>query len=129
MKKILNTPHEFQFYDKVFIENLTVLASIGIYEWEQTIKQRLEIDVVMYWDNKKAAQSDDVADCLNYAEISEAITQYIQAKPFGLIERVAEEVANLLLVQYMIPAVHITVKKPTAVAAAKTVGVSIFRQS
>lgn len=119
--------NELALHDKVWIEGLTVLASIGVYDWEQTIKQRLELDIVMYWDNKPAAASDDVVDCLNYAAISEAITEYITTRRFALIERVAEEIAHLLLGHYQLPAVEITVRKPTAVASAKQVGVSILR--
>ncbi|SES64568.1 dihydroneopterin aldolase [Thorsellia anophelis] len=127
MNKGLNRLNELVLHDKVWIESLTVLASIGVYDWEQTIKQRLELDIVMYWDNRQAALSDDVSDCLNYAAISEAVTHYISAGKFALIERVAEEIAQLLLVNYHLPAVEVTVRKPTAVASANQVGVTILR--
>lgn len=116
-----------QPYDEVFIEGLTLLASIGVYDWEQTIKQKLVFDVRMFWDNRTPAKSDDVNDCLNYAAVSETIIAFVTAKPFALIERVAEEVANLLLVEFKLPAVEITLRKPTAVASAQSVGVKIFR--
>ena len=44
----------------------------------------------------KAAETDDVQYCLNYAEVSQFILDYVQAKPFLLIERVAYEVAEQL---------------------------------
>ena len=50
--------------DRVFIEELTVFAQIGVYDWEQQIKQKLVFDLEMAWDCKQAAETDDVAYCL-----------------------------------------------------------------
>ena len=36
--------------DKVFIHELTAFASIGAYDWEHAIKQRLVFDIDLYWD-------------------------------------------------------------------------------
>ena len=57
--------------DKVFIHELTVFASIGVYDWEHTIKQRLVFNLEMEWDFTEAVKNDDVAHCLNYAEVSQ----------------------------------------------------------
>ena len=45
--------------DIVFIEQLSVITTIGVYDWEQTIEQKLVFDIEMAWDNRKAAKSDD----------------------------------------------------------------------
>ena len=50
--------------DKVFIHELTAFASIGAYDWEHTIKQRLVFDIELYWDFSKAVETDDVQYCL-----------------------------------------------------------------
>ena len=72
--------------DRIFIEELVVFAQIGVYDWEQQIKQKLVFDLEMAWDCQKAAETDDVQYCLNYAEVSQFILDYVQAKPFLLIE-------------------------------------------
>ena len=46
--------------DIVFIEQLSVITTIGVYDWEQTIEQKLVFDIEMGWDNRKSAKSDDV---------------------------------------------------------------------
>ena len=51
--------------DRVFIEELSVFAQIGVYDWEQQIKQKLVFDLEMAWDCQKAAETDDVQYCLN----------------------------------------------------------------
>lgn len=113
--------------DIVFIEELTVITTIGVYDWEQTIRQKLVFDVELEWDNRKAALSDDVSDCLSYADVSDAIIKHVEPNQFALVERVAEEVAMMLMDKFNSPWVRIKVSKPGAVAHAKSVGVQIER--
>jgi dihydroneopterin aldolase len=113
--------------DIVFIEQLSVITTIGVYDWEQTIEQKLVFDIEMGWDNVAAAQSDDVNDCLSYADVSEAVISHVEGQRFALVERVAEEVAELLLSRFNSPWVRIKVSKPGAVARAANVGVIIER--
>ena len=42
--------------DKVFIHELTAFASIGVYDWEHTIKQRLVFNLEMEWDFTEAVK-------------------------------------------------------------------------
>ncbi|KER02235.1 bifunctional dihydroneopterin aldolase/7,8-dihydroneopterin epimerase [Photorhabdus temperata] len=114
--------------DIVFIEELAVITTIGVYDWEQTIKQKLVFDIEMGWDNKRASSSDNVEHCLDYAKVSEAIINHVENQNFALVERVAEEVADLLLNCFNSPWVRIKVSKPGAVAQARQVGVIIERK-
>ncbi|CAM3945129.1 bifunctional dihydroneopterin aldolase/7,8-dihydroneopterin epimerase [Rahnella bruchi] len=113
--------------DIVFIEQLNVITTIGAYDWEQTIKQKLVFDIEMAWDNRKSAASDDVNDCLSYADVSDAVIEHVASQNFALVERVAEEVAALLLARFNSPWVRIKLSKPGAVAQASNVGVIIER--
>ncbi|EMA4434802.1 MULTISPECIES: bifunctional dihydroneopterin aldolase/7,8-dihydroneopterin epimerase [Enterobacter] len=113
--------------DIVFIEQLSVITTIGVYDWEQTIEQKLVFDIEMGWDNRKSAKSDDVNDCLSYADISETVIGHVEGQRFALVERVAEEVADLLLSKFNSPWVRIKLSKPGAVARAANVGVIIER--
>jgi len=113
--------------DIVFIEQLSVITTIGVYDWEQTIEQKLVFDIEMAWDNRAAAKSDDVNDCLSYADIGDAVIGHVEGQRFALVERVAEEVADLLLSRFNSPWLRIKVSKPGAVARAANVGVIIER--
>ena len=104
--------------DIVFIEQLSVITTIGVYDWEQTIEQKLVFDIEMAWDNRKAAKSDDIA---------ETVVNHVEGARFALVERVAEEVAELLLARFNSPWVRIKLSKPGAVARAANVGVIIER--
>ncbi|KMV71612.1 bifunctional dihydroneopterin aldolase/7,8-dihydroneopterin epimerase [Rosenbergiella epipactidis] len=113
--------------DSVFIEQLTVFTTIGAFEWEQQITQKLVLDIELAWDNRCAAKSDDVNDCLSYAEVTQRVLAHLENQRFALVERVAEEVAELLMREFATPGVRITVNKPGAVAQARSVGVKIAR--
>jgi dihydroneopterin aldolase len=100
--------------DIVFIEQLNVITTIGAFDWEQTIQ-------------RKSAKSDDVNDCLSYADVSDVVIQHVTSHSFALVERVAEEVASLLMTRFNTPWVKIKLSKPGAIAHAANVGVIIER--
>ncbi|MCK3655251.1 dihydroneopterin aldolase [Pasteurellaceae bacterium Macca] len=113
--------------DKVFIHELTLFASIGAYDWEHTIKQRLIFNIEMQWDFSKAVAEDDVQYCLNYAEVSQRIIDFVENRPFKLVETVAHQVADLIQQQFGVQHLRIELHKPKAVAQASTVGVIVER--
>lgn len=113
--------------DKVFIHELTTFASIGVYDWEHTIKQRLIFNIEMGWDFRKAAETDDVQYCLSYADVSQAILDFVEKTPFKLVETVAYQVADLLQTQFGVKSLRIELHKPKAVAQAGSVGVIVER--
>lgn len=113
--------------DKVFIHELTAFASIGVYEWEHTIKQRLVFNIEMEWDFSKAVAEDNIEFCLNYAEVSQKILDFVENTPFKLVETVAHRVADLLQREFAIQRLRIELHKPKAVAQAESVGVIVVR--
>ena len=113
--------------DKVYIEGLTFQTTIGFYQWEKEIKQTLVIDLAMGWNTALAAENDELAKTLDYAEISEAIVEFANNNPVDLIETLAERIASYLMTQYNIPWLRLKLMKPTAVHNATTVGVEIER--
>ena len=115
--------------DRVLIEGLTVLTTIGVYEWEKTIKQKLILDLEMSWDNQPAGESDDVTLCLDYFLVSQSITNFIQSTQFEVIECVAERVAQLVIQKFSVQWLKVKVSKPGAIANASNVAVVIERSA
>ena len=113
--------------DKVFIKGLSIQTTIGFFEWEKQIKQTLVIDLAMGWNTAKAAENDELAKTLDYADISVAIERFANDNPVDLIETLAERLASYLMSQYSIPWLKLSIGKPGAVHNAQTVGVEIER--
>ncbi|MBY6102165.1 dihydroneopterin aldolase [Marinobacter nauticus] len=114
-------------WDTVLIEGLAVETVIGVYDWEREVTQRLLVDLELAWDNSVPGASDDVADALDYAAVSERVSQCLQTLQPELLERAAEEVARLLQNEFGVRWLRLTLRKPGAVAAARSVGVRIER--
>lgn len=126
-----NQPTRFQdtpFQDTVLIEKLSFLASIGVFDWEKQFEQKLELDLELSTDIRAAAASDDLNLTLNYVAISEAAINLAKSQHHDLIETLAEKIAARLLQDFNTQQVSLTLRKPSAVPAAASVGVKITRQ-
>lgn len=115
--------------DSVLIEGLAVETVIGVYDWERDVAQQILVDLDMAWDNHLPGQSDDVADALDYASVSERVTRCLQELKPQLLERAAEVLADILMKEFGVKQLTLTLRKPGAVPAARSVGVRIERGS
>jgi len=115
--------------DKVFIKNLEIEAIIGIYDFERTTPQKVVFDMEMSWDNRKAAKSENIDDALNYKTLSDHLKEYVSRSEFQLIETLAEQVAKIVLDEYGVEWLSLTLHKPNALDGDTDVGVKIIRQA
>ena len=81
----------------------------------------------MAFDNKPAADSDDINLALNYFSVSERVNQFAQQNQFELIETMAERVAALIMQEFSVTWIKLTLHKPGALAKAQSLGVQIER--
>ncbi|WP_206862399.1 dihydroneopterin aldolase [Lysobacter changpingensis] len=115
--------------DHVFIEGLEIEALIGIYDWERRIRQPLVFDIEMAFDNRAPAASDAIEDTLNYKAVSRRVVEYVSQSDFGLVETLAERVAQIILDEFGVQRVRLKLSKPGAVRGARAVGVTIERSA
>ena len=113
--------------DIVFVEDLKVSATIGIYEWERKIKQTLAFDVEMATDIRRAAETDAIEDTLNYKAVSKRIIAFVEASEYQLVETLAEKVAALVMDEFDVTWLRLTLYKPGAVRGSRAVGIRIER--
>ena len=115
--------------DKVFIENLEIETIIGIFGWEREVKQIVRISLEMSFDISKAGKSDNIDDALDYKKIGKSIVNLVENSSFFLVEKMAEEIASLVLKNEQIEEIKLRVEKPGALRGSKSVGVEILRTS
>lgn len=115
--------------DIVYVRDLKLNALIGIYDWERKIRQQINISLDMGWDNRRPAASDDIADTLNYKAAAKLVKQLVADTEFELVETLAEEIAQRLIIEMRIPWIRVTLGKPCAVTDSAEVGVSIERKA
>jgi dihydroneopterin aldolase len=113
--------------DIIFLRELKVETLIGVYEWEKHVPQTLELDLEIALPSSRAGQSDDLADALDYAEITAHIRTVLTTRHFGLLEALAEHIARILLDDFKAPWVKVSVAKLNAIRNCKQVGICIER--
>jgi len=114
--------------DIVFIKGLRIETVIGIYDWEKAIRQPVVLDIEMGADLRRAAASDQIGDALDYKAVSKRLKQFVGASRFELVETLAEHCAAIILHEFSVPWVRLTLNKIGAVTDADGVGVIIERE-
>ena len=114
--------------DAIIIEGLKVDTVVGCFSWERQIIQPLMLDLTIHNDLMQAAQSDELNDTLNYAQICELAAQVIQQAQPKLIEHAAQLVLECLFTTFpSIESISITIRKPAIIAQANAVGIRLER--
>jgi dihydroneopterin aldolase len=118
-----------EFMDKIFLHALKAEAIIGIYDWERQVKQTVIVDLEMNGSVRKAARSDSIDDTLNYKRVAKRVLAFIEASQFHLVETLTEQIAMLLLAEFGLLWVRVSLSKPGAVRNSRDVGVIIEREA
>lgn len=115
--------------DTILIEGITFHAYHGASDEEQAVGHRYSVDVVLEYDIRAAAQSDDLAQTVNYSAVAKRVLAIGTENQFRLIETLAERIAADILQRFPVSAVEVTVRKllPPMKVAAQATGVRIRR--
>ncbi|MFO1417628.1 MAG: dihydroneopterin aldolase [Methylotetracoccus sp.] len=113
--------------DIIFLRGLQIETVIGIYDWEREIRQTIVLDVEMASDIRRAAASDDIVDTLDYKAVSKRIISFVEASEFFLVETLAERIAEIVLTEFGVPWLRLTLNKKGAIRNASDVGIIIER--
>jgi dihydroneopterin aldolase len=115
--------------DIIFLRGLRIDTVIGIYDWERQVRQTVILDLEMATDIRLAAATDDIAHTLDYKAVSKRITTFVEESDFFLVETLAERIAAILLEEFSVPWVRLTLNKKGAISGATDVGIQIERGS
>lgn len=117
--------------DQIKIENLEVFAKHGVFPEENVLGQKFLVTAVLYTDTRYAGKTDDLTASIHYGEVSQFIDKYMKENTYQLIERVAESLAQELLLRTVnLEKIELEVKKPWAPVGLplESVSVKIARQ-
>lgn len=108
--------------DTIFINGIRCQCVIGVYPWEQATTQALVFNVECAADFAKAAHSDDLQDALDYQRITGRIVEYAEASRVKLIETLITQLADLLMDEFKLTWLRLTLDKGGILKQAKQVG-------
>ncbi len=113
--------------DRIHIRDLKLRCIIGIYPEERRAQQDVIVNITLYCDLRKACESDNISDTVNYKEVKKKVVAMIEESSCLLIERLADQVAAIALESPGVERVNVVLDKPGALRFAKSVAVDITR--
>ena len=113
--------------DKIHIRDLALRCIIGLYPEERINKQDVIINITMETDLRKAGQSDDLNDTVDYKSVKLAVLDLVEKSEFNLIESLADRIAKICLNADGVECATVTIDKLGALRFCKSVAVEISR--
>ena len=113
--------------DRIRIRQLTARTFVGFNDWEREKKQDVAISVTLHADLRRACETDQVGDTVDYKTIKNRILSLVEGSRFMLVEALAEAVARVCLEDPRVIRVDVLVDKLSALRFAKSVQVEITR--
>jgi FolB domain-containing protein len=113
--------------DKVIIKNLLARGIIGVNDWERKRAQNILINLTLFTDTRRAAETDNIDDCVNYSTMSKKVFAHAESANRETVEALANDLAKICLEEKGVQKVIVRVEKPGAVRFAESVGVEIER--
>jgi 7,8-dihydroneopterin aldolase/epimerase/oxygenase len=113
--------------DRIFLHGLTAECIIGFIDWERRVRQTVVVDLEMPVDCRHAALTDEVADTLDYKKVAKRALDFISTSEFKLVETLAHRLALVVLGEFGVEWVRVSLNKPGAIRNSRDVGVMIER--
>ena len=114
--------------DRIEIKDLLLRGIVGVNETERRKRQDILVNVTMTADTRPVAAADRLDGGVNYRSVAKQIIALVENSEFHTVERLAEEIARLVVVDHPVPEVQVTVEKPGALRFARSVGVTVTRR-
>lgn len=113
---------------RVFVRDLEIVASVGVFEVEHRYEQRIVIDLDLAVTDDYDGLSERLADVLDYAHLVSEVEKVVQSRHFKLIETLAERIAEVCLADSRVASARISVAKPDILPSCRSVGIEIERR-
>ncbi|MDE2750910.1 MAG: 2-amino-4-hydroxy-6-hydroxymethyldihydropteridine diphosphokinase [Chloroflexota bacterium] len=113
--------------DIIQVKNLRLRTLIGFSAHELETPQDVVINLRIGVGDGRAGETDDPADAFNYRTVTKAIIRFVEGARFALVEKLAEEIARVAVVDFGAPFVEVRVEKPGALRRADSASIRIQR--
>ena len=111
----------------VFIRDMVIDCSIGIYTHEKEHEQRVRINLDLAVGEGDHLINDDIRNVISYEDMAKGVEVIIAAGHINLVETLAENIAEMCLQDKRVFSARVRVEKLDIIASAESVGVEIER--
>lgn len=113
--------------DIIFISELRLSIKVGVYGWEKVVPQAVQFDLEIGLPGMRAAHTHSLDDTIDYAKVVARIETMTRDTHFPLVEKLAEDIAQIIVGEFKAPWVKVSVAKLGALKNVKRLGVTIER--
>ena len=110
---------------RIRVKNLRLRTYIGIKEEEILNKQDVLINLSILYPATDAVAVNDIEHALNYRTITKAVIQHVENNRFALLERLTQEILDLIMAHEAVCHAQVEVDKPHALRFAESVSISL----
>ncbi|MBD2209188.1 dihydroneopterin aldolase [Nostoc linckia FACHB-104] len=101
--------------DCIHLTGIRAYGYTGYLPEEQVLGQWFEVDVKLWLDLSKPAQTDAIADTLDYRSVISLVQNLVKSSKFALVEKLAGTIADSILQECdRVTKVEVTLSKPAA---------------
>lgn len=110
---------------QIRIKNLRLRTYIGINEEEIRNRQDVTINLTVLYPVESAIRENTIDQALNYRTITKAIIGHVEGNRFALLERLTQEVLDLVMAYPEVQQAVVEVDKPHALRFAESVSITL----
>jgi len=97
---------------KIFINNLILTASIGVYEEEKNNKQKIIVNLEILLSNDTEPQSDNLEETQDYSQFRKCVVDIVESQHFDLLEILTKKVHADISSNKFVVGVRVNISKP-----------------
>lgn len=114
---------------RLVIQDLTLDCRIGVYPHERDAAQRVRLNFDLDVAGEANLAEEDLSRVVDYDQLIGRIRAFATSRHFGLVEVLAEHLAELCLEDVRIRRARVRVDKLQAIPDAAAVGIEVERQN
>ncbi len=111
----------------IHIKDLLLRTQVGFNLHELGKRQDVLLNVYLHYEMAGEEESDDPFLAMDYRVICKKIIQMVEGRQFNLLEKVANDVANMVLSLDRVKQVTVEVDKPHALRFAQSVSFTLSK--
>ena len=98
--------------DQIMLKGMMFYGYHGVNPEERLVGQKFVVDVTVECSLVKPSLSDVVSDTVSYSDLFKTVKSIVEGPPHNLLESVAKNISDSILLSYDIESISVTIKKP-----------------
>ena len=124
----LRPKQDYSYKRKVLINDLTLLMSIGIHDFEKIKKQEVKFNIIIDINPLLTPIEKKLNSIVNYETVVKDVTRLTKNKHYELLETLAEDIFFILFKNTNIKQIKLKIEKTQIIKNTSSVGVEIIKK-